>query len=226
MLAGALAAVAIAGTAWAATRPSHDGRVEAGQTVVARYSFDDGHPLRTVAVNGGKVTAVRHGAGMAVQFPRKCSGGGCPRVVLQAASTAALNPGAAAFRYGASVLLRRDQTTAGQNVLQKGYSAAGGQYKLQVDGSAGRPSCVLVGSRIFLARSTVTAADGGWHRLECRRDGGVLLVVVDGVARGRASVPSGLSIRNSAPLSLGGKGAYPDNDQFRGALDDVWVSRG
>jgi hypothetical protein len=28
------------------------------------------------------------------------------------------------------------------------------------------------------------------------------------------------------PLAVGGKGAFTDNDQFQGALDDVWVRIG
>jgi hypothetical protein len=39
-------------------------------------------------------------------------------------------------------------------------------------------------------------------------------------------VPAGLSVVNDLPLSIGGKGAYQDNDQFQGAVDDVWVSVG
>jgi len=149
-------------------------------------------------------------------------------VVLQTASTDDLNPGKVPFRYGATVLLAHDQTTAGENVLQKGYSATGGQYKLQIDGAAGKPSCVLVGTgktRIHLARSAVTVADGAWHAVECRREATTLAVFVDGVPQGSTTVPTGLSVSNAAPLSIGGKGAYRDNDQFQGALDDVWYSK-
>jgi hypothetical protein len=206
-------------------------------TPVLRYTFDQatpsdesghGHALTTYAVRGGATLAVAHGAGRALRFPKHCTGRKCPRVVLQTASTDELNPGTAPFRYGATVLLPKQQTTRGQNVLQKGYSHTGGQYKLQVDGKAGRPSCVLVGTGrhvIHQARSATSVADGAWHSIECRRSGASLTVVVDGVARGTATIPANLAVANGAPLSIGGKGAYADNDQFQGTLDDLWVVR-
>jgi hypothetical protein len=33
-------------------------------------------------------------------------------------------------------------------------------------------------------------------------------------------------VANPAPLRIGGKGAYADNDQFHGTIDDVWITRG
>jgi hypothetical protein len=77
---------------------------------------------------------------------------------------------------------------------------------------------------IHLAHSDVTIADGTWHILECRRAGTALSILVDGAVRGTATVPAGLSVDNTAPLTLGGKGLSDDNDQFHGALDDAWVS--
>jgi hypothetical protein len=229
-------ATAVAAVAVAAVASAPAARASAG-TAVLRYSFDQGtpvdesghgHALTTHAVRGGATLAVAHGTGRALRFPRHCSGRKCPRIVLQTASTDELNPGAAPFRYGATVLLPKRQTTRGQNVLQKGYSHAGGQYKLQVDGKAGRPSCILVGTGrhvIHQARSATSVADGAWHSIECRRAGAVLTVVVDGVVRGTAVIPATLSVANGAPLSIGGKGAYADNDQFQGTLDDLWITR-
>jgi hypothetical protein len=215
-------------------------RAAAGPVVVARYGFDGGraalvpddtghgHTMRLVSRNGGTVTRVTHGPGFGMQFPRRCSGGACPKAILQSPHSADLNPGARSIAFGAAVRLARSQTTSGQNVLQKGYSASGSQYKLQIDGSAGRPSCVLVGTRtsIKLVRSSVSVADGVWHAVYCVRVGTVFRIVVDGVVRGTIRVPSGLSVANSRPLSIGGKGVYSDNDQFHGALDDVWVKIG
>jgi hypothetical protein len=174
------------------------------------------------------IRPVLHGAGVGIQFPRRCAGSRCPRVVLQSPHAADLNPGARPLAYGATVRLARSQTTAGQNVLQKGYSAAGSQYKLQIDGRAGQPSCVLVGTRtgIKLVRSAVTVADGAWHTVQCRRSGTTFRILVDGVTRGQIAVPASLSVVNGRPLSIGGKGVYPDNDQFRGHLDDVFVRIG
>jgi hypothetical protein len=140
-----------------------------------------------------------------------------------------LNPGRLPIRYGASVRLAADETTKGENVLQKGYSAHGSQYKLQIDGLPGRPSCVLVDDvrpEIHVALSTISVADGRWHTLECRRSGTALTILVDGITRGATTVPATLSVLNHIPLSVGGKGSFTDNDQFQGALDDVWVQIG
>jgi hypothetical protein len=208
-----------------------------GGTPVLRYSFDQGtpvdesghgHALTARALRGGATRAVERGTGRALRFPTHCTGRRCPKVVLQTPSTDELNPGSAPFRYGATVLLPKRETTSGQNVLQKGYSSAGGQYKLQIDGKAGRPSCVLVGTGrrgLHQARSPVSVADGGWHTIECQRAGSVLSVVVDGVVRATKTIPANLSVANQAPLSIGGKGAYTNNDQFQGTLDDLWIAR-
>ena len=211
--------------------------------VVARYAFDAGtgaiadnsgrgHTLRVIAGHGGAVRTIVHGTGRALAFPGKCTATAkrrCPHVVLQAPPAADLNPGTRPIAYGAAVRLARAQTTKGQNVLQKGYSATTSQYKLQVDGIAGRPSCVLVDDRkpaIRLVRSSVSVADGTWHTIECRRAGARFSIVVDGVVRGVLAIPAGLSVRNGGPLSVGGKGASANNDQFQGALDNVWVRIG
>ena len=210
-------------------------------TLVARYGFDGGrsssildetgrgHTLRLVSGNGGTVRAVPHRSGQALRFPAKCAGGsGCPRAALQSPSSADLNPGTRNISYGAEVLLARSQTSRGQNIVQKGYSTTSSQWKLQIDGVAGRPSCVLVGANpgIKIVRSSVSVADGSWHTVECRRTSTALRVIVDGVVRGTREISPRLSIANRRPLSIGAKGAYADNDQFQGILDDVWVRIG
>nr|BFE76965.1 hypothetical protein GCM10020092_102660 [Actinoplanes digitatis] len=163
-----------------------------------------------------------------MRFPAKCTTGACPHAALQSPSAANLNPGTQPISYGAMVLLSRGQTSKGQNIIQKGYSATSSQYKLQVDGAAGRASCVLVGARpgIRLVTSSIAVADGSWHTIECRRRAGSLSVLVDGVVRGNRAISQRLSVSNNRPLSLGGKGAYSDNDQFQGILDNVWVRIG
>ncbi|MFG1605336.1 LamG-like jellyroll fold domain-containing protein [Actinoplanes sp. NPDC049265] len=212
----------------------------ASSQMIARYDFEGrsataldtsgrGHTMHVVARRGGEITIVTHGSGHALQFPPRCGGTKCPHVVLQAPHAADLNPGRRPIIFGASVRLPAAETTKGQNVVQKGYSTQGSQYKLQIDGRLGRPSCVLVDVArrgIHLAYSSVSVADGDWHAIQCNRLGRVLSVVVDGQVRGRSTVPATLSVVNRAPLSIGGKGAYRDNDQFQGAVDDVWVQIG
>jgi hypothetical protein len=205
---------------------------------VARYTFDGtapmadatghGHTLSPVAGGNATVARTPHGAGQAVQFPPRCKRGRpCPRLVLRAGSTPSLNPGSRPLRYGASVRLAPNLTSKGQNVLQKGYSTEGSQYKLQIDGRSGHPSCALVaGPGIHLALARISVADDRWHSLECRRAGTGLTVLIDGVAQGGTTVPAGLSVANGRPLSVGGKSAYGDNDQYHGQLDDVWIAVG
>jgi hypothetical protein len=201
-------------------------------TTVPDGTFDDGsgkgHLLRTVARNGGTVTTTPHGNGRALVFPAACTGDTCPRVVLQAGDTADLNPGNKALAYGAAVLMGRTEGSAPENILQKGYTT-GGQYKLQIDGVSGKPSCAMSdsqGGAVYLARSRTSLADGQWHTLECRRSGETLSIVVDDQVQTSAAVPAALSVSTTQPFSLGGKGVGADNDQFHGSLDDVWIRVG
>jgi hypothetical protein len=205
--------------------------------MTAHYSFNEragsivdesgnGHTLRVVSAQGGRVRPVAHGRGTAIAFPGKCTTQVCPHVALQSGDSADLNPGTRDIAFGADVLLTPGQTGPGQNVVQKGYSATSSQYKLQIDGAAGHPSCVLVDVRrpaIRMVRSAVTIADSNWHRVRCQRVGTRLEVYVDNVLRGRTTVPADLNVYNDLPLSIGAKGAYRDNDQFNGVLDNVWV---
>jgi hypothetical protein len=234
-----VAAVAI--PAPAAASPSAGPPSAASAVVIARYGFNlrrsgsifdesgRGHTLRVVTAHGGAVRTVVHGHGSALAFPAECGGAGCPHVALQSPTSPDLNPGTRDIAYGADVLLPPGETSKGENIVQKGYSVTSSQWKLQVDGMAGRPSCVLVDERaptIWMAYSSVSISDGRWHSLECRRVGPTLAVFVDGVERGRTTVPATLSVSNERPLSIGGKGAFGDNDQFDGVLDNVWVQIG
>jgi hypothetical protein len=217
---------------------------EPAPVVTARYTFNGrsssiidesghGHTLTVVSGHGGVVRAVAHGQGSALAFPPLCAitptTATCPHVALQTPSSDDLNPGRRDLAYGADVLLAPGQTSSGQNVVQKGYSTTTSQWKLQIDGAAGRPSCVLVDDRrpaIRIVTSSVAVADGRWHAVRCDRAGRDFSVSVDGVVRGTATVPARLSVTNDKPLSIGGKGAFADNDQFNGALDNVWVRIG
>jgi hypothetical protein len=198
-------------------------------------SYDDGsghkHLLRAASANAGAVKPVAHGNGQGVQFPAKCTGGNCARVVLQTPHAADLNPAARNVRFGAAVKLSPAETSSGENIIQKGYSgAAGGQYKLQVDGASGRPSCVISGKdnpkQLYVAKSPKPISDGNWHTLECRRTATTYAIVSDGTVEGSATLPATLSVETTQPLSFGGKGSGASNDQFHGALDDAWLAIG
>ncbi|WP_238016012.1 LamG-like jellyroll fold domain-containing protein [Dactylosporangium sp. AC04546] len=208
-----------------------------------RYAFDGGLdgtiadaggrlPLRVRQAQGGALTAVPHDGGLAVRFPPRCEHYGaesCARAILQSGPADFLNPGRLPFSYGASILVNPSETSKGANVVQKGFSVGDSQFKLQVDGTAGRPSCVIVGNAgpaIHVALASRTVADGRWHRVACSRGDSLLTVAVDGAVVGRTTIPPSLSIANSDPLCIGGKGTSANNDQFVGVIDDVFVTRG
>jgi hypothetical protein len=227
---------------WMAAPPP--GRLGAPLTVssAVRYGFDGGLaepvadatgrlPLHVRRAEGGDLSAVRHDGGLAVRFPARCEHYGaesCARAILQSGPAGFLNPGRSAFGYGASVLVAAGETSKGANVVQKGFSVGDSQFKLQVDGEGGRPSCVIVGTAsrtIYVALASRTVADSHWHRIVCSRGNSLLTVAVDGVEAGRTAIPSSLSIANDDPLCIGGKGTSANNDQFIGVIDDVFVTR-
>ncbi|MEV8518091.1 hypothetical protein [Dactylosporangium sp. NPDC051484] len=85
------------------------------------------------------------------------------------------------------------RTSKGANVTQKGFSISDSQFKLQVDGMAGRPSCVIVGTgspTIFVALASRSVAGERWHQIACSRGNALLTVAVDGVKPGRTAIPS------------------------------------
>jgi hypothetical protein len=203
-----------------------------------RYRFDQGFaddrgvlPLRMSSA-GGAIAMVPHDSGQALRFPRPCEHYGapdCARVVLESGPATFLNPGTGPIRFGATIQLAAEETTKGANVLQKGFSIGRSQFKLQVDGRAGHPSCVLAGvgsSQIYTAMADRSVADGRWHRVGCVREGPSLTVSIDDVPAGAVSLPTTLSVHNDDPLRVGGKGNSANNDQFNGTVDDVYVIPG
>lgn len=207
-------------------------------SLVMRYSFDSGidsqgrvaddsgrgHTLRLIGSRGA-VTEVERADGVAIQFPGGCdAGGGCAKAILETPHGDDLNPGSRPFRVAATVRLEPDRTSAGSNVVQKGYARSGSQWKLQVDGREGRPSCVLVGGtshRIYRALANASVADGEWHVLECLRSGPSLQIRMDGDEVGDVRVPDDLSVVNHSPVRIGGNTTAARSDQFHGAVDDV-----
>lgn len=183
----------------------------------------DPQPLRLVTG--------RTGEGHAVAFPAPCPKGRektCPKEIIEVYPNIAVAPGKDDFEWGASVRLERSETSKGSNILQKGFSLGGGsQWKLQVDGDKGHPSCVLVGlddAEIHEVSAEVTVADGEWHDVVCRRDTDVLVITVDGTQKKSVLIPKDLTVAPPGPVRIGGKDLKADNDQYYGALDDVYVA--
>jgi Concanavalin A-like lectin/glucanases superfamily len=177
-------------------------------------------PLSTVGGTAGSP---------AVRFPPPCSveeGTRCPKAIIEVPDSPLLNPENRDFRFGARVLLDHGETSKGSNIVQKGFSNGGrGQWKLQVDGDKGRPSCVLVGqtdTEVVKAVADLSVADAAWHEIICQRRSGVLTIEVDGTEHARQAVPPGLTIAPPGPVRVGGKNVKPDNDQFFGVLEEVF----
>jgi hypothetical protein len=228
------------------TTPGFSARVQVGPVGVAkspvsvRYTFDGGvkqpltdlhgaFVLRALSQNGGTLSLVPQGNGLAVKYPARCTMARerqCPRAILEGFRDDALNPGTRPMRYGASIKMTHRDLSDGANVFQKGYSVGGvSQFKLQVDHQQGHPSCVIAGRKqIYRAEPVMDVADGRWHNLMCARSRDRLTLVVDGVERARVPVPASLSIANAEPLRVGGKGAGKGNDQFSGQIDNVYLT--
>lgn len=194
-----------------------------------------GNGHSAVMVTTGPVeslTLVEAPAGeLGVQFPSRCDEGeetDCPRAILEVADAPELNPQQRDFSWGAQVLLRDDQTSKGSNVVQKGFSTGGrSQWKLQVDGQAGRPSCVIVGAddtEVYLVAAPAGVADGEWHDVRCRREGDELSIRVDGELVATAPVPAGLVVEPPGPVRVGGKNAKQGNDQYFGAVANIFLA--
>jgi hypothetical protein len=231
--------------------PSEHGPLAARGAVrpdlVFRFGFDEAprrvgdielYEARGVAGSVGQVLTSPDGellrvpgdAGAAVRFPPPCGTARCDRALVEVPHTSELNPGTAAFSFGASVLLRPDETTQGSNIVQKGrFRTPGGQWKLQADTLDGRPSCVFRGGpgrrpRMTKVTSPLSVATGTWHRVRCVKAAGRAAIVVDGLT---TTVPSPVQVvANTAPVRLGSPGLARSDDQYHGRLDRVFLRIG
>jgi hypothetical protein len=168
--------------------------------------------------------------GHAVAFPEPCPAvqqKTCPKEIIEVYPDTSLAPSRDAFAWGASVQLKHADTAKGSNIIQKGFSLGGGsQWKLQVDGEQGHPSCVLVGlndTEIHEVFADVTVADNAWHDIRCSRNRDNLAITVDNGNKKSVLIPKDLTIAPPGPVRIGGKDLKPDNDQYFGAVDNLYV---
>ena len=235
------AALPVVGAAPATAAPTAPAAV-----MVANYTFDAGPVAGRVAENSGRglpltVRSSNAGGikfsppaktGRYITFPPACAAAAmatCPKVLLEAANDADLNPGTRTFRWGASVMVQKAQVTDSSNVMQKGATTTDSQWKLQIGAKAGKAQCVVVGKGLpkpYIVRSTVSVADGKWHKLLCLRSGVALTVSVDGTNRGTIAIPSTLSISNTRPMRIGGPNFTTTSDMYHGSLDSVYAMLG
>jgi hypothetical protein len=194
-----------------------------------RDALGNDHRGRVVVANAGSVTPVPGPPdhGLAVAFPSSCTeAAGCPRAMVEVPADRSLDPGTLPFAYGATVWLAPDQTAVGSNIVQKGrFGTSGGQWKLQIDGLAGEPSCVVRSDDdIVTVRSSVSVADSQWHRVVCRRDADAVSIDVDG-AVDREPARTG-AVESAMPVRIGSPGVGDHDDQFHGLIDDVFLAIG
>jgi hypothetical protein len=217
-----------------------------GPLLVARWDFNagavggrvtdtSGHGGPTLSARGADQGALRYEGGPTggkyVAFPDLCvpTATACPRALLEAPDVAALNPGTRTFRWSASVHVLKTQVRGSANVMQKGTSATGSQWKLQIGQKVGKAQCVVIGvgsPAVYIAHSSAPVTDGVWHKVSCLRSGTTLSVSVDGVQQGTATIPATLSISNSMPLRIGGPNFNTSSDMYHGLLDDVYAELG
>jgi hypothetical protein len=184
---------------------------------------------KVVSADGGSVELVDgpDGTGTAVAFPEECPAGApCPRAMVEVPYSEALDPGDHDFTYGATVWLDASETSKGSNIVQAGrFGTDGGQWKLQVDGDKGEPSCVVRGDQSgaepLVVNSHVSIADGHWHHVVCRRDTEGVSIEVDGEEDGKAGATG--SVSSQWPIRVGAPGVGQDDDQFHGRVDDVFL---
>ena len=210
-----------------------------------------GHKGFIRTANGGKINIIARNGGTAAKFPNQCDpstqGSTCPKVLIQAKKTNPddLNPGPAPFSFGADVKIDGGSELTlnggGMNIVQKGLiDTPGGQWKLQIDSTArpARPACFVRegGARITATAQGVDVADNLWHSIECKKDADSLSIWIDDVQRGSKTL-SGISVSTTRPVTVGAKWLPGDpdpnnpqqtlgpiNDQFHGALDNVFFS--
>ncbi|WP_339575685.1 LamG-like jellyroll fold domain-containing protein [Pseudokineococcus basanitobsidens] len=199
-----------------------------GRVLAAKIRVPGDTPGTVSAVDGPR------GAGKALQFPAPCDVQVCPRAIVEVMDAGDLSPGRQDFVLSAVLRMAPDETSPGSNVAQKGFSTGGGgQWKLQVDGAEGLPSCVLVQSATDAAvagparhvlEGTSSVADDAWHDVVCERRGGRLSLLVDGELSASTVVPEGLDISPEGPVRIGGKNVRQDNDQYNGVISSVMLS--
>jgi Concanavalin A-like lectin/glucanases superfamily len=207
---------------------------DAGATAAGgRIAENSGHgtPLTVRSADRGAIRFIAGHTGRFVLFPARCVAGSntCPRVLLEAANDADLNPGTRNFRWGATIAVGQAQVAGSSNIMQKGVTTTDSAWKLQIGANHGKAQCVLVGrgsATSYVARSSVPVTDGAWHQILCQRYGTRLIVYVDSVNRGQATIPASLSVSNTLPLRIGGPNFNTTSDMYHGALDNVYAVLG
>jgi hypothetical protein len=153
-------------------------------------------------------------------------------------SSGSLNPGAANFSYGVTVVMDAPPSPIGEtyDVLRKGLvTNKGGDYKFEVKNVKGKAlaRCVVKSIRadgtkvLATIQGTTTLADGRPHTVTCTKTSTSITLSVDSLPDRTKSFAGGLgSMSNSADLALGAKAettAQTGFDWYQGVISDAWV---
>jgi hypothetical protein len=201
-------------------------------------------PVRTTISTsaGGRITRTEGAdSSSALRFPRYTART-TPAAVLLLWETDGedrLSPGDRSFSFGADFSLDAVSSGSpadnGDNLVQRGLSTDAVQYKIQID--RGIASCRIAGTAgeaVLEAKAEVLR--GTWYRVECRRRGSSLTLVLEQLGRSgpgsrakvTATAPTGtVEVAAAVPLAIGGKVAADgtvtasSTDQFNGVIDNV-----
>ncbi len=245
---GLLAAVGTSGVSQAASY--YELRYSGGMSsaaMVTDASSNANHGTVTVA-NGGLVTSLtdRGGSNAFLRFPGgTCPTAPCPQAMITPTTSANLVPnasGTGTFTFGAHIrLTETPSATAGMNVFQRGFAAAGvSQWKLQAD--SGVPSCRWSDgvNSLLLPDSgdpKYTLPVGRWVKVKCSRlagdvfeiritdpvTGALLTPVLRKTVAIGAITPTGNAVIGAKKIDAGQVDSQ--TDQFHGDLDEIFFHR-
>jgi hypothetical protein len=153
-------------------------------------------------------------------------------------SSGSLNPGAAGFSFGVTVVMDDPPSPVGEtfDVLRKGLvTNKGGDYKFEVKNVKGKAlaRCVVKsiradGTKVLASiQGTTTLADGQPHAVTCKKTSTGITLSVDALPARTKTFAGGLgSMSNTADLALGAKAettAQTGFDWYKGVISDAWV---
>jgi len=228
------APAAHAGAADPKARAAADARALASATFRAHWTLDEvsGTTAFDSSGNGNDGTSfhvTRDGSGYTFN-------GVDSRVIVP--SSPSLNPGAANFSFGVTVVMDAPPSPVGEtyDVLRKGLvTNKGGDYKFEVKNVKGKAvaRCVVKsiradGTKVLAAiQGTTTLADGKPHTVTCTKTSTSITLRVDSLADRTKTFAGGLgSMSNGADLALGAKAentAQTGFDWYQGVISDAWV---
>ena len=164
--------------------------------------------------NVTRVSPGFNGSGKAYQFNGTSS-------YVSVPNSASLNPGSANLTISFYLKTSSLPTKGDYDLVRKGVYT-GQEYKIELLQS-GQITCVFRGSTNHRnATGGSGLANGSWHHIQCIKTSSQVQLVIDGKVIATTTGTVG-SISNSYAVYIG---AHPDNDHYKGLLDEMSVSTG